>query len=657
MKKLSILLLLLFAGSTFLLEKLQENQYPQKINNKNHSTSKNKIENAGVDKLSRYEINAELFPDQKKISVEETIVWINNSSIPTDEIHFNLPLNAFKRSETIFSKWVDVPSESITGVEIDSVKAGGQEIGLIYYSTEKSVPQDSTTAKIILNKVISEGDSIKIKFKYSFNIPKSLKKIGYASGREFYFISEWYPKIAVYKDGIWHASPYYSFTEFYNEFANYSAKLVVPKDFIVDASASHPDLKKNNNRNEYSFIQNNSLDFCWFASSEIEQSKSSYLSSNGNVVDIIIYYQLESEKYIERYISAVNHSLDYLEKNIGAYPYSKIVLLDVPRTSRSAYESYSNLITVKTNLISPISLLEPEKDITRLVSEQYFKSSISIDNAKEEWLSKGVAEYLSTKIINECYDSQEVYFKFINTVPIPGLILSSYNEIPIIYTLGNFELPEAFENISMITKHDFVGSLSEPTHTLPDKRSAYINTIAKPELMLLSLERYLGLEKMNSVLQKYFIEFKDKYASASDFWNVVQENTFEDLTWFIENVYENDKRFDYKIKDLVQTTDSTYNLFLERVADGIFKTDIAVYTETDTSFISWDGEEKWKIIELKSMQQIIAAEIDPHRKNIFDSNYANNSFTLETNHSAAISLSVRWFFWVQNALMVLGSIG
>ena len=66
MKKLSILLLLLFAGSTFLLEKLQENQYTPKINNKHLSTSKNKIANTGLDKLSRYEINAELFPDQKK---------------------------------------------------------------------------------------------------------------------------------------------------------------------------------------------------------------------------------------------------------------------------------------------------------------------------------------------------------------------------------------------------------------------------------------------------------------------------------------------------------------------------------------------------------------------------------------------------------------
>lgn len=657
MKKLSILLLLLFAGSTFLLEKLQENPYQQKISNKKSFTNKDRVENVSVDKLSRYKINAELFPDQKKIIVEETITWRNNSSIPTDEIHFNLPLNAFKRSETIFNKSVKVPTESITGFDIESVDVDGEDNDLIYYSTDKSVSHDSTTAKIILNKVVAEGDSINIKFEYSFNIPKSFKRFGYAPGREFYFISEWYPKIAVYKNGEWHSSAYYPYTEFYNEYANYSAKIVVPKNFIADASAIQIDLEKINDRNEYSFVQNNSLGLCWFASSEIEQINSTFKSSNGNIVDIIIYYQAEREKYVERYTNAVKNSLNYLEKNIGTYPSSKIVLLDVPRTSRSAFQSYPNLITVGTNLISPIELLEPEKEISRLISEIYFKSSVSVNNANEEWLSKGVAEYLSTKILNEYYNSQEVYFKLINIVPIPGLILSSYNEIPIIYTLGNFELPEAFENISMITKHDFVGSLSEPTYTLPDKKSVYINTIAKPELMLLSLERYLGYDKMIFILQNYFYEFKDKHASASDFWNIIQKNTNEDLGWFIENVYKNDNRFDYKIRELIQTNDTTYSLFLERVGDGIFKTEIAVYTETDTSLINWNGKERWKIIEINSRDKIIAAEIDPHRKNIFDFNYANNSYTLETNHSAAISLSVRWFFWIQNALMVIGSIG
>jgi len=158
-------------------------------------------------------------------------------------------------------------------------------------------------------------------------------------------------------------------------------------------------------------------------------------------------------------------------------------------------------------------------------------------------------------------------------------------------------------------------------------------------------------------MKKYFLEFKNKNATGQDFWTNVQENTKEDLSWFIKNVYQNDFRFDNKIKELVQTSDSTYNLFLERKGDGIFNTEIAVYTELDTSLIYWNGREKWKKIEINSKQQVISAQIDPKRKNIFDLNYANNSYTLETNHSAAISLSVRWFFWIQNALMVLGSIG
>ena len=128
------------------------------------------------------------------------------------------------------------------------------------------------------------------------------------------------------------------------------------------------------------------------------------------------------------------------------------------------------------------------------------------------------------------------------------------------------------------------------------------------------------------------------------------------MTWFFDNVYRNSYTFDYGIKDVAKLDKNIYAVFAERLGDGVFKNDVALYTDKDTLYSHWDGSEKWKILLFETKNKVIAAEIDPRRKNMLDINFANNSYTVEKNYGASISLVLRWFFWVQNALLLLGSV-
>ncbi|MBL1215308.1 MAG: hypothetical protein HND52_18220 [Ignavibacteriae bacterium] len=649
------LLLLLLAGSVYLLESLQtgsstaeKSEFTKGINNYNDKT-----QIAAAD----YFINAKLLADKKIVEADTKIIWRNTTAFPANEIHLNLLLNAFKSSNTILGEEINLPDESKTHFEISSIKINGTESELIYYSPTGVGKLDSTVAKIELQKNIEPGDSLEIDFNYSFKIPKSIKNVGYASGGGFYFISEWYPKIGVFAKGEWKIYPYYPYAGVYSGYANYNVNIDVPIDFTADATADSFTKAEAGDRIEYNFILKNEIDFAWFAAKDFHKTEYEFINVEQKRVEVIIYSQPRDSEKHGRYYEAINNSLKYLEENFGGYNSSRIILLDVPRTSSSQDLSYPNLITIKSGLISPIELLEPEKVITHMAAEQYFKYDISLNTAEENWLGTGIAEYVSSKILQRYYPAEEVYFKLISNVPIPGLIFASYNEIPIIYTLGSFELPEAFRNISQLTKHDYVGSMADKSYTFPDKNSAYINSVVKPSLMLVSLERYLGYKETITLLSKYYHSYKNNYADGNKFWNTLQLNTSEDMKWFIKNIYELDARFDYRVKEIEKTGRSNYKIFLERVGDGIFKTELEVYTTRDTIKLKWDGKAKWKIFELESEDEIVAAHLDPDRKNVFDINYANNSFTIKANYSGALSLSVRWLFWVQNALMVLGSIG
>jgi hypothetical protein len=175
--------------------------------------------------------------------------------------------------------------------------------------------------------------------------------------------------------------------------------------------------------------------------------------------------------------------------------------------------------------------------------------------------------------------------------------------------------------------------------------------------MFQSLERIICRENLMAILSKFYSNRKFKLTSQGLLISELNKSTNKNLDWFFDNVYSNPIRLDYRIKKVNKRRSNTYEVFAEKVGEGFFKTELALYTENDTLKQIWDTEKNWKKFVFKTEEKVIAAEIDPKRQNIFDLNYANNSYTIDSKHWAAWSLSIRWLFWVQNALMILGSIG
>ena len=100
-----------------------------------------------------------------------------------------------------------------------------------------------------------------------------------------------------------------------------------------------------------------------------------------------------------------------------------------------------------------------------------------------------------------------------------------------------------------------------------------------------------------------------------------------------------------------------YELKITRLGDGIFPIDIKINKESGSSLLKWDGKARFKIVTFSSEEKVESVEIDPQKKNMLDVNFTDNSYTLDAGYVGAWSISMRWFFWIQNALMILGSVG
>jgi len=174
---------------------------------------------------------------------------------------------------------------------------------------------------------------------------------------------------------------------------------------------------------------------------------------------------------------------------------------------------------------------------------------------------------------------------------------------------------------------------------------------------LLSLERYIGYKNMMDLLKEYFNRYKFKHPTSLDFINLVKEREGNKLSWFFREFYYNARVHDYAITAINRIGENEYEVLAERLREGFFENDIALYTAKDTLFQKWTENVRYKVFKFQTNNEVLAAEIDPYRKNMLDINFANNSYTVNSKYWASISISLRWFFWIQNALMILGSIG
>lgn len=659
MKKLGpLLLLILFSGLLYLSgnKPLITDSNPSKqINIYTDGILNSEI--AKVDKRANYDLNVEFNATEKKIYVKENITWINKTNSPTSEIQFHFYANGYKSSKTLFAQAYPINSETQTQIDVKSFLVNSQPAELIYFQPEIANPDDSTVAKVLLDKPIQPGDSIKIFFNYTMQIPRSVKRMGYAAGRNFFFVSQWFPKVGVFENGKWVCSQYHPYLNFYSDFGDYSVKIKVPKSYTVAATGVEKGKKSETNFTTFHFVQSGVHDFVWLATDEILHHSDIYQRRDGTQIAIQAYVQPEREKYFERYFQSVKNCLQYFEDNIGIYPYQNVTLVDVPRTSASGGMEYPTLFTVSAELFSPKETGGPEYLVTHEFSHQYFHGLIASNEVYEAWLDEGFTSYIATKIMYHYQPEILENFKFASYIPVFGLNFLSYEEIPMIYTLVDIKTPEGARSAVSYYKNITVGALADTSYKLPTRLSYVVNSYNKPELVLHTLERYIGHEKMMKILKDYYNSFKYKHPRAEDFIAIVQKNCKEDMKWFFDEFYKAPKYFDYKVTSITRKTSIRYEVLIERLGDGVFKNDVALYTDKDTLYQKWNGPERWKILVFKTSNKVIAAEVDPFRKNMLDINFANNSYTVEHRVWASLSLAIRFFFWIQNALMVLGSIG
>ncbi len=625
---------------------------------------------------ANYNISLTLDHVAKKIAAHQTLTWVNTSPDTLGEMRFYMYLNAFKNSESTFLKgtstifnqnFSDRKADEWGWINVDSIgRQGGADLtdGLKYIQPDDGNEMDQSVLQVPLDQPLMPGDTLVLNMRFTAKMPKIIARAGYSKDDYFMFV-HWFPQVGVYQvnmDGKWgwNCHQFHRMTEFYADFGVYDVSITASPHLVVGASGCLVEEKKNADGSlTRRYHVEDVIDFAWTAYPYFEEHVEMW-----EHVRIRLLIPKEHCMLADRYIGAVKHSLGYLTKHVGPYPYPTITIVDPPlHALRSGLMEYPTLITVGTFYNMPLGVKNSEALAAHEFSHQYFMAMVASNEKEEAWLDEGFVTYFEDRIVDHAYGKKK------SLVDMFGFHYDSREK-----TRGEYTgMP-----------NPKVGIVARPSWEFVEGRKGLI--YSKTATSLQTLHNLVGDEVMDKIIMTYFDKWKFRHPTGSDFFDVLKNVVEKELgkemaakimSIFHQCIYTTDV-CDYSVGRISNSKSiSPHGLFdgervagiyekgtpekgydsevvLYRLGEMIFSLNVEIVFDDGSKVVEkWDGADRRKVFKYSGNKKVISAHIDPEQKIWIDLDLNNNSLTIEPQKSPLIKFAAKMVFWIQNAMQTV----
>lgn len=590
-------------------------------------------------KIANYDIEVNLDHDAKSASCTQKLRWKNTSPDTLRELRFYMYMNAFKdlnstylkNTRNMFGQDLNNRTEKEWGhIEVtNAVDSDGNILSenQKYIQPNDGNKLDQTVLTIPLDTPLMPGETLELDMDFDVKLPRTIVRAGYGP-RDFFLFVHWFPQVCVYeekKDGDWgwNSHQFMPGTEFFADFGDYKVGIYASDHLVIGGSGCRIDHKRADGKQVVRFHAHDLIDFGWVAYPEYE----TYTSTYGDT-DIEILMVPEHCQFADRYLKAIEQSLEYLEKHVGPYPFPKITVVDPPtHTLNSGFMEYPMMITCATAYGIPRSVRSVESLVIHEFTHMYFMGTLASNEKEEAWLDEGFVTYFEDRILDHYHGDQSSLFDVLGARS--GNAQQSRNEY-----------------VSM--KNPNLGTIARPGWEFKGGFKSLI--YAKTATALKTMERIVGSDVMDDIVQTYFEAHKFTHPKEADLRKIINEvlrkhESNFDVDKFLDQVLHSTHSIDFKMVD-IDNSDST----IKAVREGDFEIDTEVlvtFADESTKRIEWDGTQKELNYTFKSSSDIISAHIDPDQKIYLDLNLNNNSLTIDPNKKTLYKYAAKLGHWMQ----------
>jgi hypothetical protein len=477
-------------------------------------------------------IVATLHEHNNSLTASQTITYTNHSNDTLQSLFFHVWMNAFKNDKSYYTR------QSIEHNDLRFYFSNNQEKG---YTNKISFTVNNQPCNIITDSIHQDiikvqlpnallpEQSITINNSFFVQLPNIYSRGGYSGN--LYALTQWYPKPAVYDNLGWHTMPYVDQGEFYNEFGNYKVSVNVPKNFVVAGAGALPEninqpnpmlekllqlvsKKKGSEKNKViqSFIQpsverktlyfetNNVTDIALFINKNFTLDTGSITLPNGKTILLYNYY-LPWHKTYAKGIHYMKKAIMHYSKTVGTYPYETATIVDGDNALNGGME-YPGITIIQA--IDDENVFE--EVVVHELGHNWFQASLANNERNSPFLDEGFNTYLEQKYLLE-KKAQLTPKKTFLTKRIQDNALALIAE-----TMEQKGLSQP---------------LSSHSNTLTDYNYGLIAYL-KTSIWLQHIEKRIGTQKMDTVLQQYWAAHKNRHITINNFFEVLKNETSED---------------------------------------------------------------------------------------------------------------------------------
>jgi len=491
-----------------------------------------------------YDMEIDFDAESYQYDGEQKLVYTNNSPDTLSRVFYHMYFNAFQPNSEmdIRSRTIEDPDGRVKD-RISKLKE--DEIG---FMRAKSLTQDGqpldfemvgTVLKVELDQPILPGESTTFDMEFKGQVPVQIRRSGRnnAEGVEL-SMTQWYPKMAEYDFEGWHADPYIG-REFHGVWGDFDVKIKIDKEFILGGSGyiQNPNevgygyeeqgtkVKRKGKKLTWHFVAPDVHDFTWAADKEYIHDK--ITGSDGTTLHFLYKDNEDIKENWKKLQSKTSDLLDYFNEHIGEYPYDQYSVIQ--GGDGGMEYAMCTLITGERKFGSLVGVTAHE------MAHAWFQHILATDEAQHEWMDEGFTSYISGLAMNEVMDMNR--------------------ENP---TAGSYRGYVSLAN----------SGYEQPQTTHADRyeyNQAYgTSAYSKGAVFLAQLGYLIGKENLQTVLKRYFDEWKFKHPTPNDFIRVAEKVSGAELSWYLNDWTRTTNTIDYGIRDVTTESQNTI-ITLERI--------------------------------------------------------------------------------------------
>jgi hypothetical protein len=568
----------------------------------------------------------------------EEFTYTNNSPDTLRYIYIHLWPNAYKHDHTPYAeqKYRNHHTEFYYAKPfergyIDSIQFSidGNDVDYFYGENTPDI------GRINLPHPLAPGKSMVVATPFKVKIPKVFSRLGHSG--QSYYISQWFPKPAVYDRKGWHPLSYLDQGEFYSEIGSYDVKITLPKNYVVMAtgnlqneieqmwldSLAKADLPKDTLYNRLRprsseeiktlhFKEDNIHDFAWFADKRWIVRKDTVY--NPGTQDIVATWSAFLPAYQKQWLKATQHlqnTVRHYGKWIGPYPYKTIKAVQGDLKAGGGME-YPTVTIIDRDAGNATTLIHE-------AGHNWFYGILASNERDHSWMDEGMNTFYEQKtndIIKHDRDTTNTSKKVGK-----GNVTVNVGMNSVFYQLGAAHMDQSINETS--------NNYTEINYGM--------NTYYKAAAMMGWLEEYMGKEAFEEGMHDYYNTWKHRHPYPEDFRKVMQKHTSKPLDWFFDNALATNQLVNFSIADVNTGKDGvkikvknktglsfpvTVNAYKD---DSVIATGHALPFNDETVISLPSGAGNWDKIKLS--------------ENIPDGRTQNNTYKRSGVHKGGITLA------------------